>query len=258
MSRSAESSASIMANLVIPEVQPILQHRQRKCRRPTEPLVEWSGVTDGDIHYAVNRCESVSADAGNAGGIVAENTNKTAIIKNCNNYGNVRSSDGYAGGIVATNAGMIQYCRVQSPGSSNSVEIYSLGVNASGAIAATNSGTITDCLPGATVILRGNATVYGGIVGENTGKVTSAALNAAGTSAYNLSYMPQIKSDKNGLTVGGAVGSNTGVVSGIVASNLCFENFSGYKYLGGIVGTNGVTVNQNPQNAGCTDQCNKL
>lgn len=208
------------------------------------------GVTDGDIHYAVNRCESVSADAGNAGGIVAENTNKTAIIKNCNNYGNVRSSDGYAGGIVATNAGMIQYCRVQSPGSSNSVEIYSLGVNASGAIAATNSGTITDCLPGATVILRGNATVYGGIVGENTGKVTSAALNAAGTSAYNLSYMPQIKSDKNGLTVGGAVGSNIGVVSGIVASNLCFENFSGYKYLGGIVGTNGVTVNQNPQNAG--------
>lgn len=208
------------------------------------------GVTDGDIHYAVNRCESVSADAGNAGGIVAENTNKTAIIKNCNNYGNVRSSDGYAGGIVATNAGMIQYCRVQSPGSSNSVEIYSLGVNASGAIAATNSGTITDCLPGATVILRGNATVYGGIVGENTGKVTSAALNAAGTSAYNLSYMPQIKSDKNGLTVGGAVGSNTGVVSGIVASNLCFENFSGYKYLGGIVGTNGVTVIQNPQNAG--------
>lgn len=208
------------------------------------------GVTDGDIHYAVNRCESVSADAGNAGGIVAENTNKTAIIKNCNNYGNVRSSDGYAGGIVATNAGMIQYCRVQSPGSSNSVEIYSLGVNASGSIAATNSGTITDCLPGATVILRGNATVYGGIVGENTGKVTSAALNAAGTSAYNLSYMPQIKSDKNGLTVGGAVGSNTGVVSGIVASNLCFENFSGYKYLGGIVGTNGVTVNQNPQNAG--------
>ena len=208
------------------------------------------GVTDGDIHYAVNRCDSVSADAGNAGGIVAENTNKTAIIKNCNNYGNVRSSDGYAGGIVATNAGMIQYCRVQSPGSSNSVEIYSLGVNASGAIAATNSGTITDCLPGATVILRGNATVYGGIVGENTGKVTSAALNAAGTSAYNLSYMPQIKSDKNGLTVGGAVGSNTGVVSGIVASNLCFENFSGYKYLGGIVGTNGVTVNQNPQNAG--------
>lgn len=208
------------------------------------------GVTDGDIHYAVNRCESVSADAGNAGGIVAENTNKTAIIKNCNNYGNVRSSDGYAGGIVATNAGMIQYCRVQSPGSSNSVEIYSLGVNASGAIAATNSGTITDCLPGATVILRGNATVYGGIVGENTGKVTSAALNAAGTSAYNLSYMPQIKSDKNGLTVGGAVGSNTGVVSGIVASNLCFEKFSGYKYLGGIVGTNGVTVNQNPQNAG--------
>lgn len=208
------------------------------------------GVTDGDIHYAVNRCESVSADAGNAGGIVAKNTNKTAIIKNCNNYGNVRSSDGYAGGIVATNAGMIQYCRVQSPGSSNSVEIYSLGVNASGAIAATNSGTIADCLPGATVILRGNATVYGGIVGENTGKVTSAALNAAGTSAYNLSYMPQIKSDKNGLTVGGAVGSNTGVVSGIVASNLCFENFSGYKYLGGIVGTNGVTVNQNPQNAG--------
>ena len=208
------------------------------------------GVTDGDIHYAMNRCESVSADAGNAGGIVAENTNKTAIIKNCNNYGNVRSSDGYAGGIVATNAGTIQYCRVQSSGTSGNVEIYSLGVNASGAIAATNSGTITDCLPGANVLLRGNATVYGGIVGENTGAVSSTASTAKATSAYNLTYVPQIKADKSSLTVGGAVGSNTGVVSGIVASNLTFDNFSGYQYLGGIVGTNGVTVNQNPENNG--------
>ena len=203
------------------------------------------GVTDGDIYYAVNCCGSVSADAGNAGGIVAENTHTSALIRNCNNYGDVRSSDGYAGGITAVNSGTIQYCTVKGSGTSGNVEIYSLGVNASGAIAATNSGTITDSMPGDAVVLRGNAVVFGGIVGENTGVVTSTATSKNGTNAFYLKYMPQIRSDKNSLTVGGAVGSNVGEVSGIVASNLTFEKFSGYQYLGGIVGTNGTSVHLN-------------
>ncbi|WP_296116261.1 prepilin-type N-terminal cleavage/methylation domain-containing protein [uncultured Eubacterium sp.] len=205
-----------------------------------------AGTTDGMICYAVNRCDSVSADAGNAGGIVAENTNTRAAIQNCTNYGDVRSSDGYAGGIVAVNAGTIQYCKVKGNSSSESVEIYSLGVSASGAIAATNSGTITDSVPQDAVVLRGNATVFGGIVGENTGLVTSTAASAAGSSA--LKYMPQIKSDKSSLTVGGAVGSNTGTVSGITAVGLSFENFSRYQYLGGIVGMNGTSVRLNQEN----------
>ena len=200
-----------------------------------------AGVTDGTIQYVVNRCDSVSADAGNAGGIVAETTSPKAVIKNCNNYGNVRSSDGYAGGIAATNAGRIEYCRVNGNSTSGNVEIYSLGVNASGAIVAANSGTIIDSIPGNAVVLCGNATVFGGIVGENTGVVTSTAASATGTSAFNLKYMPQIKANKGNLTVGGAVGSNAGVVSGIVASNLTFDNFSGYQYLGGIVGSNGTS-----------------
>ena len=207
-----------------------------------------AGTTDGTICYAVNRSGSVSADAGTAGGIVAENTNTEAVIRNCTNYGNVRSSDGYAGGITAVNSGTIQYCTVKGSSTSGSVEIYSLGVNASGAITATNSGTITDSIPGDTVVLRGNATVFGGIVGENIGVVTSTASSKNGTNAFYLKYMPQLRSDKSSLTVGGAVGSNAGTVSGIVASGLSFENFFGYQYLGGIVGTNGTFVRLDQEN----------
>ncbi len=207
-----------------------------------------AGITDGMICYAVNRCGSVSADAGTAGGIVAENTNTGATIQNCTNYGDVRSSDGYAGGITAVNSGTIQYCTVKGSSTFGNVEIYSLGVNASGAIAATNSGTITDSVPQDAVVLRGNATVFGGIVGENTGVVTSSAASKNGTNAFHLKYMPQIRSDKSNLTVGGAVGTNAGTVSGITAVGLSFENFSGYQYLGGIVGMNGTSVRLDQEN----------
>ena len=207
-----------------------------------------AGTTDGMICYAVNRCGSVSADAGTAGGIVAENTNTGAAIQNCTNYGDVRSSDGYAGGITAVNNGTIQYCTVKGSRASGNVEIYSLGVNASGTIAATNSGMITDSVPQDAVVLRGNATIFGGIVGENTGVVTSTAASKNGTNAFYLKYMPQIRSDKSNLTVGGAVGSNAGTISCITAVGLSFENFSGYQYLGGIVGMNGTSVHLDQDN----------
>ena len=206
------------------------------------------GTTNGMICYAVNRCGSVSADTGTAGGIVAENANAEAVIQNCINYGDVGSSDGYASGITAVNSGTILYCTVKSSDTSGNVEIYSLGVNASGAITATNSGTVTDSVPQDTVVLRGDATIFGGIVGENTGVVTSTATSKNGTNAFYLKYMPQIRSDNSNLTVGGAVGTNAGTVSGITAVGLSFENFSGYQYLGGIVGMNGASVLLNQEN----------
>ena len=207
-----------------------------------------AGITDGTVYYAVNRCETVSADAGNAGGIVAENH---ALIKNCNNYGNVSSSDGYAGGITAANEGTLQLCRVNSNSqTAGTVEIYSRGEEVGGAVTATNTGTVTDCYPGKNVLLRGDATSFGGIVGENTGIVTSSgAKNEAITgTAYYLTNVPQIQSQKTNLTVGGVAGINMGTISDIVAQNLSFADFSGYRYLGGIAGSNGISVNVNQQN----------
>ena len=67
------------------------------------------GETKKDILHAVNRCTNVTADAGQRAGITAEN-HSGQTIGNCKNYGNVSSSDGYAAGIAATNEGTIRDC----------------------------------------------------------------------------------------------------------------------------------------------------
>lgn len=51
--------------------------------------------------------------------------------------------------------------------------------------------------------------------------------------------MPVIDATKSKLTVGGAVGANEAIITQIVAKDLKFAKFSGYRYLGGITGTNG-------------------
>lgn len=51
--------------------------------------------------------------------------------------------------------------------------------------------------------------------------------------------MPAIDATKSKLTVGGAVGANEAIITQIVAKDLKFAKFSGYRYLGGITGTNG-------------------
>lgn len=193
-----------------------------------------AGVTDGDIYHAVNRSGSVTADAGTAGGIVAENA-EGKTIASCKNAGNVSSSSGHAGGITAENAGTIVNCTVYGTSVKDQCTIYSLNATESGAICAVNSGIVTNSAPGENVVLQGNATVFGGIAGSNTGNVQQVS---------KLSYMPQIDSTQDALTVGGAVGENTGTVSDITAMGLVFSNFSGYQYLGGIAGRNGISGNQ--------------
>ena len=189
-----------------------------------------AGTTSGSIQYAKNCAESVSADADYAGGIVAENTaGKT--IANCENHGNVTSSDGYAGGIAALNEGTIADCSVSGTDAAM-VTIQSRGTKEIGAVTAVNNGTITASAAAGNVILNGQAVIFGGITGVNNGTVGN-------TTDFAISYMPQIESTGQQLTVGGAVGVNNGVVQHLQAK-IDFINFNSYRYLGGIVGENGV------------------
>lgn len=204
---------------------------QAKLVRAAQGIVGGiAGTTSGNIRYAKNRAESVSADAGYAGGIVAENTAGNTIA-NCENHGNVTSSDGYAGGIAALNEGTIADCSVSGTDAAK-VTIQSRGTKELGAVTAVNNGTITASAATGNVILNGQAVIFGGITGVNNGTVGN-------TTDFSISYMPQVESTGKQLTVGGAVGVNNGGVQHLLA-NLDFVNFNSYQYLGGIVGENGV------------------
>lgn len=187
------------------------------------------GTTSGTIQYARNRSENVSADSGTAGGIVAENT-KGKTVTNCGNYGNVTSSDGYAGGIAALNEGTIANCTV-SGSDSDKVTIKSRGTKELGAVTALNKGTITASAPAGNVVLDGQATIFGGITGVNTGTVGN-------DEKFGFSDMPELSGAGKQLTVGGVVGQNEGTVQNI-SVKVDFKEFNSYQYLGGIAGQNG-------------------
>lgn len=188
-----------------------------------------AGTTSGSIQYARNRSENVSADSGMAGGIVAENT-EGKTVTNCGNYGNVTSSDGYAGGIVALNEGTIANCTV-SGSDSDKVTIKSRGTKELGAVTAFNKGTITASAPAGNVVLDGQATIFGGITGVNTGTVGN-------DEKFEFTDMPELSGSGKQLTVGGVVGQNEGTVQNI-SVKVNFEAFNSYQYLGGIAGQNG-------------------
>ena len=193
------------------------------------------GETNGDISNAINRSSSVTADEGYAGGITAVNQSGQ-IIQNCRNYGNVSSSNGYASGIAARNSGVIRNCKVEGA-SNKKVEIYSVGKNEVGAVTAENTGTIEASMPGDGVILKGAASVFGGVTGTNSGTVEN----------INILAVPLLETSKGSLTVGGAVGQNYagGTIDDVKVSaenEATFKNFTGYQYLGGVVGENGGTT----------------
>ena len=203
---------------------------QAKLVRATKGVVGGiAGTTSGSIQYARNRSENVSADSGMAGGIVAENT-EGKTVKNCGNYGNVTSSDGYAGGIAALNEGTIANCTV-SGSDSDKVTIKSRGTKELGAVTAFNKGTITASAPAGNVVLDGQATIFGGITGVNTGTVGN-------DKKFAFTDMPELSGSGKQLTVGGVVGQNEGIVQNI-SVKVNFKEFNSYQYLGGIAGQNG-------------------
>ena len=219
---------------------------QAKLVRATKGVVGGiAGTTSGSIQYARNRSENVSADSGMAGGIVAENT-EGKTVKNCGNYGNVTSSDGYAGGIAALNEGTIANCTV-SGSDSDKVTIKSRGTKELGAVTALNKGTITASAPAGNVVLDGQATIFGGITGVNTGTVGN-------DEKFECTDMPELSGSGKQLTVGGVVGQNEGTVQNI-SVKVNFKEFNSYQYLGGIAGQNGGKSDTSADHAAAVKLC---
>lgn len=200
-----------------------------------------AGETNGNVICAVNRSAEVIAYEGTAGGITAVNT-KGKMIQNCTNYGKVTSNHGHASGIAAENDGMIKDCTVKSSKSTETTEIYSRGGNEIGAITSLNkeNGIVENSKTERNVVLSGDASIIGGLVGDNEGTVRMV----------DSSIIPKVDSSKSNLTVGGVVGENrenanvTGiqVKVGVTTDSSALIGFKDYQYLGGIVGQNSGTV----------------
>lgn len=190
-----------------------------------------AGESGGGITRARNRSGEVKANRGCAGGIVAVNQ-ADITLSECQNLGNVNSDGGYAGGIAAENHGVIENCTVGTS-KGQALEIRSrreseAGGAEIGAVCAVNDGRVAGSAPLGNVILSGDADTFGGIAGKNQGILEDTL----------LTYLPKIQSTEKNLTVGGGAGRNEGTVRALTARGLKIENFTGYRYLGGIVGTN--------------------
>lgn len=200
-----------------------------------------AGKSDTAIRNMNNASERVTANRGNAGGIVAVNV---GVIERCTNNGNVSSSQGNAGGIAAENerAGMIRDCAVAD---GSAVTLRGVGAEAAGAVCTVNSGLIENSAAAGRVTLGGSAGVYGGVAGINRGTI-----QGTGQSRFAVKAMPQISPSETGrLTVGGIAGVNEdGAVIQNLAVEVDFVNFSNYQYLGGVTGIN----KQGAAVSGCT------
>ena len=188
-----------------------------------------AGISSKDISYAKNASGQVTADNGLAGGIAASNP-AGGNIQYCVNEGNVNSNHGYAGGIAAENWGTIQGCSVGT--ANRKITVRSRGVAEVGAVCAVNhaGASIESCSTalGSKVTLDGDGKVYGGVTGLNEGSVKT----------ITLTVMPDINANGvTGLSVGGAAGVNQNYIADITGKEN-FENFSNYRYLGGIAGEN--------------------
>ena len=150
-----------------------------------------------------------------------------------NSLGTISGSDGYASGIAAENRGTISTCTVAN------TKISSLGVQESGAVTAVNhpGAVIENCTPRKGVTLSGEATVAGALTGMNYGTVRRTD-DAVKKQAAVISEQPVLSFSSRSLTVGGAVGCNSGGMVQKIAVVTSFKNFTGYKYLSGVTGEN--------------------
>ena len=226
-------SAAVMA------VRPYLTCEASEVRALAGHAGGIAGEARGDITKARNKCGTVTANFGPAGGITAVNMEGIRLIS-CQNLGNVNSDYGHAGGIVAENYGTIRECKVETSQGQN-VRIQSRGTDEIGAVCAENeaSARIEGCTVGEGVILSGESSVIGGIAGRNFGMIT-----ASDNVKKSPGVMPQVNVSAARLTVGGAAGRNesgagsVGMITNLQVSDLTFDGVSNYRYLGGIVGEN--------------------
>lgn len=158
------------------------------------------------------------------GGLVGNNQTVSTLKNLVNDESAAITGDNYVGGIAGANAGEI----TADEGNDNLINRGTItGVQYVGGVAGKNTGTITNTNNDVDLHVKKGATdakYFGGVAGINTGdgRITDAT-NHANVSADGASH------------VGGVVGKNDGVLSGM---NGNYGNVSGKDFVGGVAGEN--------------------
>jgi hypothetical protein len=156
--------------------------------------------------------EGVVIGDNRVGGVVGYN--ETGMVINCHATGNI-SGNGYVGGVAGQNEGTI---------TNSSTEGDVDGNQRVGGVVGHNNGTVENCHASGDISGRGTLSYVGGVVGSNGGIVEKC---------YATGNVRGI----GGSYVGGVVGWNSG---GTVEKCYATGNVSGTRYVGGVVGRNGV------------------
>jgi hypothetical protein len=203
-------------------------------------LLGWNrGYTDemGTIYFCtITNCYSNASVAGvqNVGGLIGSNTDAdltvlpTYSVTNCYAIGSVTGGSSVGGLIGSSGRGPITNCHASGAVTGN----YSVGGLIGGA-----SGLISNCFATGPVSGREDDTGkyigqgIGGLMGSNGGLVKDCYATGIVTSLGNRSSY-----------AGGLIGYHTGTVN----TSLAEGSVTGYIYVGGLVGTNGIRGTTTP------------
>ena len=181
-----------------------------------------AGTNSGSITNGRNNGEITGNNY--VGGLVGNNQTVSTLKNLVNDESAAITGDNYVGGIAGANAGEI----TADEGNDNLINRGTItGVQYVGGVAGKNTGTITNTNNDVDLHVKKGATdakYFGGVAGINTGdgRITDAT-NHANVSADGASH------------VGGVVGKNDGVLSGM---NGNYGNVSGKDFVGGVAGEN--------------------
>lgn len=189
------------------------------------------GSNSGSISNGRNNGEITGNNY--VGGLVGSNGSDSTLTNLVNDSAAAITGDNYVGGIAGSNAGSITASSVDEDGqviegNDNLINRGTItGVQYVGGVAGENTGTITNTNNDVDLHVKEGATdakYFGGVAGINTdsGTITNAT-NRADVSADGASY------------VGGVVGKNDGVLSGM---NGNYGTVSGKNFVGGVAGEN--------------------
>ncbi len=194
-------------------------------------------VRTGTINLATNLTDALVTAYGTdgyAGGIVALVEEGGSVLA-CENKADVISMNSYAGGICAWNKGTLE----KNTFMCTQKQTISSDADSMGIIAAVNDGTIISCAVEADdaskdepcILLHGNGSIIGGIVGTNTGDVTDSQMKVS----YELETAAT-----DGLTIGGAIGmcdwTKYNKVENVKVKDYSITLEGNCAYFGGLIG----------------------
>lgn len=208
-----------------------------------------TNASSNKITYCVNRGVVSATQAGNAGGITAENFSE---ISNCVDYSAVTAPNGIAAGIVAINKNraLIKDCTVQSE--SDALILMFTSLNVTGGVCGENAGDINQVTVKniqVSNLALSDVSDIGIVAGRNM--ATGTIELGAGKRIENSIT----KTYKNNSNIGGVCGVNYGKISGAALANHLpttvvncevgfVENTANVANMGGVAGKNYGEIKQ--------------